>query len=152
MRQAKSLIATVSDPWESLTQALRDNDTQAFGDPTVPGTPAFHVHHAAIIFRLHARKLIAAIQPGTEDRIPSEEVALPVDGPWSPESVLRELTTQAAALAEWLDAQGPEVIEKTTLSHSNRDQSAAEFLDMMTRHIVWHAAAAYYRARPLPGT
>ena len=150
--QATSLLATVCDPWESLTQTLRDSDTAAFGDPAQPGTPAFHLQHTVAIFRLHARKLIRAIAPEMEDCVPGYDAPVPLTGPWSPEAVLAELQTHAKVFATWLDGLEPGTLERTTLRHSERDQSGAVFLDMMTRHIVWHAAGAYYRARPLPGS
>lgn len=152
MHHATTLLATVTDPWESLTQALRDNDTAAFGHPTQPGTPAFHLHHTADVFRFHARKLITAIEPETTSSIPHHEDPIPLHGPWSPEAVLAELTTHAAIFADWLRSLPEGTLAQATIHHSDRDQPAPEFLDMLTRHIVWHAAAIHYRARPTPTT
>lgn len=145
----QSIQAAALDPYESITQALRDNAERDLGDPQTPGTPAFHLRHTVEVFRYHARKAIAAIDPSRVDDIPSDEhVPIPRTGDWSPQAALDDLADSIRVFNAFMRDQ-PDAVYTRTIEHG-RTFTIAEFLTMMASHIVWHAAAIHYRATPPP--
>ncbi|MGP1345913.1 MAG: hypothetical protein ACTS3F_04490, partial [Phycisphaerales bacterium] len=82
-------------------------------------------------------------------RIPPTDAPIPLNAPWSPAALHAELSRNVNDFCDWLASQPAGRIANTTIEHG-RPFTLPEFLNMMTRHIVWHAAAAYYRARQPP--
>lgn len=143
---------------ESITQALAWNESsdasERWGSKNVdtPGTPAFHLHHTVLVFRYHARHAMKTIDSTVTDEqldqvVPHHESPIPIDAEWSPGAVLSDLTRSLNAFVEFMNEQ-PASVYDIEMSH-NRPFTLASFLNMMTRHITWHAAAIHYRARPL---
>ena len=149
------LILAVADPWESITQTIRETDPASFGDPLTPSTPAFHLRHTIEVFRYPARLVIAQLDPPNTDRIPHDEhvpIPAPIHNtpvPWSPHAAFAELQHLTQTFVDWLEHTNPDPAT-TIIQHSGRTLSLHDFLAMMERHITWHAAAAYYRGRPTP--
>ncbi|MCC5824429.1 MAG: hypothetical protein LAT64_14540 [Phycisphaerales bacterium] len=120
--------ACVDAPWESVAMTLAEHPADTLGDPAEPGTAAWHLHHTAAIFRLHARHLIG----------PETDAWPPV--PAEPLAAVQTLRDDLTRLEAWA-ADG---LHADTMVSYGRDQSASEMLGVMLRHIVWHAAAAHY--------
>ena len=140
-----ALVAAVDDPWESLRQALDARGAVDLGSPDAPGDAAFHVRHAAEVFRVHAGKVLAAL--GVEGVVPASDAPVPLNGVWSSSAVFAELRAEAGAFAKELRRHPQERLASLTIEHGETF-ALPDFLAMMTRHIVWHAAGAYYRATP----
>ena len=120
--------ACVDAPWESVAMTLGEHPVETLGDPGVPGTGAWHLRHAAEIFRRHARHLIGD-QVEAWPPVPAE--------PGAAIAVLRgDLDRLEAWAAEHLHAG-------MVVSYGS-DQPVSDMLGVMLRHIVWHAAAAHY--------
>ena len=147
------LHLAVLDPWESITWALSKRDAAPLGDPHTPATPAFHLHHTIEVLRLHARTVISHIDPANIDRIPHPDdvpIPAPTDNaptPLTPESALAELKHLLEVFSNWLESQPPRVLD-ISFTHGDRTLTLEDFIHMMARHIVWHAAAMYYRSKP----
>lgn len=123
--------ACVDAPWESIAMTLAEHPADTLGDPEEPGTAAWHLHHTAEIFRLHAHHLIG---PETDawPPVPPEAIAAI--------AVLR-------ADLDRLEALAAEHLRPDMVVSYGPDQSVSDMLGVMLRHIVWHAAAAHYWCR-----
>lgn len=134
------LLQTVDDPWESIDQALRDIPAGGLGDPWAEASPAWHLWHTFEVFRYHAARVIG-----------DEGVAAWPAGPTqdaSPEAVRLALRADVHSFVAWARANHNEFASMKI--HHGQDKPPIEMLGVMARHIVWHAAAVYYRARPRP--
>lgn len=120
--------ACVDAPWESIAMTLGEHPAATLGDPAEPGTGAWHLHHTAAIFRVHARHLIGA----------SVDAWPPV-----PAEPLAAIETLRADL-DRLETSATEHLRPDMVISYGRDQSVSDMLGVMLRHIVWHAAAAHY--------
>lgn len=123
--------ACVDAPWESIAMTLAEHPADTLGDPAQPGTAAWHLHHTAAVFRLHARHLIG---PQTDTWPP-----IPTDPP-DPIAAIETLRADLDRLDDWAEQH---LHAHTTVTYG-QDQSASDMLGVMLRHIVWHAAAAHY--------
>jgi hypothetical protein len=120
--------ACVDAPWESIAMTLGEHPAATLGDPTEPGTGAWHLHHTAAIFRVHARHLIGA----------SVDAWPPVQA--EPLAAIETLRADLDRLEAWAAEQ----LRPDMVISYGRDQPVSDMLGVMLRHIVWHAAAAHY--------
>ena len=144
------LVAAVAEPWESMRQTIDQRDQRDFGDPASPPSPAFHIRHTVEVFRLHARKAISAVGADTDALgIPPYDQPIPQGQAWSPGAAVEELERHVRVFAAELRRRPAHTLAYIAIEHGERF-ALADFIAMMTRHIVWHAAAAYYRAVQTP--
>jgi hypothetical protein len=123
--------AAIDAPWESVAMTLALHPADTLGDPGIEGTAAWHLRHAATVFRLHAHHLVG---PETDSWPP-----VPPDTA----GAIATLQADAARLTAWArDHLNP----STTIVYG-QDHTASDMLGVMLRHIVWHAAAAHYWCR-----
>jgi hypothetical protein len=126
------LRSAVRAPWESVAMTLRLHPPETLGDPQQEGSGAWHLRHAAETFRLHARHLA------------SDAVVDAWPGPPAPSAGPAAAADALRADADRLLAWAHERLDPGAIITYGQDCTPAEMLGMMTRHIVWHAAAAHY--------
>ncbi|MCC5785905.1 MAG: hypothetical protein JJU33_04290 [Phycisphaerales bacterium] len=120
--------ACVDEPWESVAMTLTEHPAETLGDPAEPGTAAWHLHHTAEVFRLHARHLIG----------PETDAWPPI--PPDPTGAIGTLRADIDRMEAWAATH----LRPDTVIDYGGPRSASEMLGAMLRHIVWHAAAAHY--------
>lgn len=120
--------ACVDEPWESVAMTLAEHPAETLGDPAEPGTAAWHLHHIAEMFRLHASHLIG----------PETDAWPPI--PPDPTGAIDTLRADLVRLEAWAAAH----LRPDAVIDYGGPRSASEMLGVMLRHIVWHAAAAHY--------
>ena len=118
----------VDEPWESVAMTLTEHRAETLGEPTEPGTAAWHLHHTAEIFRQHARHLIG----------PEVDAWPPI--PPDPIGAIDTLRGDIDRLEAWAATH----IRSHAMIDFGGPRPASEMLGVMLRHIVWHAAAAHY--------
>jgi hypothetical protein len=105
---------------------------ETLGNPAQEGSGAWHLQHAAQIFRHHARHLAGAAVVDAWPEPPGPDAG--------PAVAAAALLADTDRLLDWahvaLDAD-------RTVTYGG-DHTPAEMIGLMTRHIVWHAAAAHY--------
>ena len=127
------LRSTVIHPWESLDRIVDLYGQAELGNPQVPGTPAWHLQHIVETFQLHART-------ATEGELQFE--ALSSSAP----SALRDtLLHDVERFIGWVNDQSEQrLLRKIQYMH---EMDLQEMLGVMSRHIIWHAAAVHYLLR-----
>jgi len=73
------LRATITCPWESVDQLLREHADRSLGDASVPRTGTWHLRHIVEIFRLHARTTmlgLGAEPAAVEDLVQRPDAAI----------------------------------------------------------------------------
>lgn len=123
------LLKTIDEPWESLGWVLGKYRPQTMGDPTQTGSGAWHLMHIAEVFRVHAGAFMGAAEIG---RWPS----MPADVAGAGEMVRAD----AMRFAAWCKAN-PDRVGRVV---HGQEQSFEDMMGIMSRHIVWHAAAVHY--------
>ncbi|MFK7882643.1 MAG: hypothetical protein AB8F26_00480 [Phycisphaerales bacterium] len=126
--------ASIDEPFESIRMTLDLHPADTLGDPADEGSAAWHLRHAAEVFRTHAHHLIG---PETNDWPP-----LPTDATKHLDAI-ETLRADAARVTEWAS----EHLDPSATVHYGRDLTVSDMLGVMLRHIVWHAAAAHYWCR-----
>ncbi len=129
------LRSAVDHPWESLTSALKQNPRADLGDPTTPGTAAWHLRHLLETFRAHA--LTAAPELGPWPEVPYAA---------SPYAVADALLSDLDQFVAWWAAR-PMDGAALRIHYGGRTMDLEELVGVMTRHITWHAAAVHYWCR-----
>ncbi|MEM8758267.1 MAG: hypothetical protein AAGF47_10860 [Planctomycetota bacterium] len=134
------LLQTVGDPWDSMEQSLRDIPPGGLGAARTEASAAWHLWHACSVFRYHATLVIGDSRAAEWPPSPTQDA--------SAEEVQAALKADVHRFVAWARANA-ETFAAMTIPHG-QDRSPIEMLGVMSRHIVWHAAAVYYRARPRP--
>lgn len=135
------LRATVTYPWESVDQLLREHADRPLGDASVPGTGAWHLRHIVEIFRLHARTTmlgLGAEPAAVEDLVQRPDAAIAALPPPARDGLLSELD----AFSAWTLRQSDEALARRFTYGSETDLES--MLVCMSVHITWHAAAVHY--------
>jgi hypothetical protein len=121
---------TVTLPWESVDQIIAHHAESPLGDPTIPGTAAWHLRHIAEIFQLHAAT-VRGEQPPDPARLPT-----------SPRALRDQLLADINAFDTWL-AQQPATFFTAPINYGG-PHTFLEMISIMLQHITWHAAAVHY--------
>ncbi len=129
------LRAAVDHPWESVVGALKQNPRADLGDPTQPGTGAWHLRHMLETFRHHAATVSPELEPWP---------AVPFDA--SPYAVADALMTDIDQFVAWWASRPPQS-QQVRVHYGGRVMDLSEMVGIMTRHITWHAAAVHYWCR-----
>jgi len=125
----EQLLASVIEPWESLTQTLNQHDFANMGDLDETGSGAWHLFHIAEVFRIHARVVMGA--EAMEDWPIFE----------------RDVKGAAEAIRADVERFGSWCLENPSECNDvvhGEEMDFEEMIGVMLRHIVWHAAAVHY--------
>lgn len=125
----KQLLASVNEPWESLTQTLDQHEYAKMGDLEVTGSGAWHLYHIAEVFRIHARAVMGV--DAMKDW-PSLDC--------SAEDAAKTVRADVERFSRWC-LENP--TQCKDVKHGTQ-MSFEEMVGVMLRHIVWHAAAVHY--------
>lgn len=128
------LRATVTHPWESLRQVLKQHGATDLGDPLTVGTAAWHLRHVCEVFRLQATTASDGVLTFTTP-IPTTTAALVAE-------VEEVLLQDVDAFARWAVTLSPE--DWHLAFQYERAMDLHEMLGVMMRHITWHLAAVHY--------
>lgn len=129
------LRAAVDHPWESLMGSLRGNPRVDLGDPTTPGTGAWHLRHMLEVFREQAQTVAHELSPWA---------SVPFDA--SPLAIADALLVDIDQFVAWHAAR-PIDAGPVRIHYGTRSMDLEEMIGVMTRHITWHAAAVHYWCR-----
>ncbi len=124
------LRETITHPWESVDQVLREHGGKALGDPETPSTGAWHLRHIVEIFRKHVEVTTRA------------HLKFPPDIPPDPVHARHALLKDVDLFIEWVGQQ-PLSRRQETIEYGG-PHSVEAMIGVMSRHIVWHAAAVHY--------
>lgn len=138
------LRQTVVYPWESVDQVVAAHGQRDLGDPSTPGTGAWHLRHIVEIFRLHARTTMLGM--GAPAHIVDGLVPEPTSAiPSKPRMARDALLADIDAFSQFARASSPD--DRLRRFDYGSSTDLAEMLVCMTLHITFHAAAVHYWSR-----
>ena len=138
------LRQTVVYPWESVDQVVAQHGGRDLGDPSTPGTGAWHLRHIVEVFRLHARTTMLGMGAPThavESLIPDPAAAIPPVPAQARDALLADID----AFSAFALASSP--ADRVRRFDYGSSTQLGEMLVCMTLHITFHAAAVHYWCR-----
>ena len=123
------IMMAIDAPYESVKMLLDQHPCETMGDPEEEGSGAWHLKHMCEIFRVHAKAVMGETEVASWPSMPKGLRACAM--------MLKE---DAMRFTMWCMTH---VHQIDTVTYGE-EMSFEEMTGIMSRHIVWHAAAVHY--------
>lgn len=123
------IMMAIDAPFESVKMLLEQHPCETMGDPEEVGSGAWHLKHMCEVFRVHAKAIVG-----------EEEVARWPKMPRGVRACAMMLKEDAMRLIIWCIPRADRIKQVTY----GEEMGIEDMMGIMSRHIVWHAAAVHY--------